>query len=72
MSEIIAEAKNSDQISSISSPLINAEMLPTLILGGGFTGLFTALHLSHQHYKIPTILIDQDWSCIFITAMMIF
>lgn len=32
----------------------------TLILGGGFTGLFTALHLSHQHYKQPTILIEQE------------
>lgn len=50
-----------EQSSTISQPLIS----PTLILGGGFTGLFTALHLSHQHYKTPTILIDQDWSFIF-------
>jgi NADH dehydrogenase len=37
----------------------------TLILGGGFTGLFTALHLSHQRCSLPTILIDQEWSFIF-------
>lgn len=33
---------------------------PTLILGGGFTGLFTALHLSHAHYSQPVVLIDQQ------------
>lgn len=33
---------------------------PTLILGGGFTGLFTALHLSHMHYDRPVILIDKE------------
>ncbi len=32
---------------------------PTLILGGGFVGLFTALHLSRQHYPNPIILIEQ-------------
>ena len=32
----------------------------TVILGGGFTGLFTALHLSHQHYPRSIILIDQN------------
>ncbi len=32
----------------------------TIILGGGFTGLFTALHLSHHHYSQPIILIDQQ------------
>lgn len=31
---------------------------PTVILGGGFTGLFTALHLRHQQYFQPLILID--------------
>jgi len=31
---------------------------PTLILGGGFTGLFTALHLSHQNYSQPLTLIE--------------
>ncbi|MBI4784866.1 MAG: NAD(P)/FAD-dependent oxidoreductase [Oscillatoriophycideae cyanobacterium NC_groundwater_1537_Pr4_S-0.65um_50_18] len=44
---------------------MNPMTLPTLILGGGFTGLFTALHLSHQHYKPPIILIDQEWNFIF-------
>jgi demethylphylloquinone reductase len=32
---------------------------PTIILGGGFVGLFTALHLSHQDYSRPIILIEQ-------------
>lgn len=32
----------------------------TVILGGGFTGLFTALHLSHQGYPRSVILIDQN------------
>ena len=32
----------------------------TVILGGGFTGLFTALHLSHHHYSRSIILIDQN------------
>jgi demethylphylloquinone reductase len=32
---------------------------PTLILGGGFLGLFTALHLSHQNYQHPIVLIEQ-------------
>lgn len=50
---------------SIPSPSMPPTTLPTLILGGGFTGLFTALHLSHQHYQPPTILIDQEWSFIF-------
>ncbi|HEY9622015.1 MAG TPA: NAD(P)/FAD-dependent oxidoreductase [Crinalium sp.] len=31
----------------------------TVILGGGFAGLFTALHLSHHHYPRSVILIDQ-------------
>ena len=31
---------------------------PTLILGGGFVGLFTALHLSHQNYQHPIVLIE--------------
>lgn len=31
---------------------------PTIILGGGFVGLFTALHLSHQGYPHPIILIE--------------
>lgn len=32
----------------------------TVVLGGGFAGLFTALHLSHQHYPRTVILIDQN------------
>jgi demethylphylloquinone reductase len=32
---------------------------PTIILGGGFVGLFTALHLSHQNYQHPIVLIDR-------------
>lgn len=53
---------SASQIPHLSS---NPQTLPTLILGGGFTGLFTALNLSHQHYKIPTILIDREWNFIF-------
>ena len=33
---------------------------PTIILGGGFTGLFTALHLSQQNYPNLVILIDRQ------------
>jgi NADH dehydrogenase len=33
---------------------------PTVILGGGFAGLFTALHLSQQNYSHPIILIEQS------------
>lgn len=33
---------------------------PTVIVGGGFVGLFTALHLSHHHYSEPVILIDPN------------
>lgn len=32
---------------------------PTVIIGAGFAGLFTALHLCHKHYARPVILIDQ-------------
>lgn len=36
----------------------------TVIVGGGFTGLFTALHLSHLHYPRSIILIErQDRFC---------
>lgn len=31
---------------------------PTVILGGGFVGLFAALHLSHQNYPHPIVLIE--------------
>ncbi len=33
---------------------------PTLILGGGFAGLFTALNLSQMGYRQPITLIDQE------------
>ena len=36
-----------------------------VILGAGFTGLFTALHLSHQRCSLPTVLIDQEGRFIF-------
>jgi demethylphylloquinone reductase len=65
MSNIMTEAKILDKTLTVPSRLIEAQKLPTLILGGGFTGLFTALHLSHQHYKTPTILIDQSSRFIF-------
>ena len=32
----------------------------TIILGGGFTGLFTALHLSHKKYSNSVTLIDRN------------
>ncbi len=32
----------------------------TVIIGGGFTGLFTALHLAHLHYPRSIILIDKN------------
>ena len=54
-----------DKITEVPQRLIAPEPLPTLILGGGFTGLFTALHLSHQQYTTPTILIDREWNFIF-------
>lgn len=44
---------------------MNDATQPILILGGGFTGLFTALHLRHQRCALPVVLIDQEWSFIF-------
>ena len=38
---------------------------PTVIVGGGFVGLFTALHLSHRHYPKPVILIDPQERFVF-------
>ena len=38
---------------------------PTIILGGGFVGLFTALHLSYQKYPAPVILIDRTERFVF-------
>lgn len=39
---------------------MNNPIYQTVIVGGGFTGLFTALHLSHQHYPRSVILIDRE------------
>jgi demethylphylloquinone reductase len=62
---IIPKPNILDETLTIPTQLIEAQKLPTLILGGGFTGLFTALHLSHQHYRTPTILIDRGSRFIF-------
>jgi len=35
------------------------QVYQTVIVGGGFTGLFTALNLAHRHYPRTVILIDQ-------------
>lgn len=40
------------------------DALPIVILGGGFGGLFTALHLRDLH-SCPIILIDQSWNFVF-------
>ncbi|MEH2032254.1 MAG: NAD(P)/FAD-dependent oxidoreductase [Nostoc sp.] len=40
------------------------DALPIVILGGGFAGLFTALHLRDLH-SCPIILIDQSWNFVF-------
>ncbi|GFE69945.1 NAD(P)/FAD-dependent oxidoreductase [Chroococcus sp. FPU101] len=34
--------------------------IPTIILGGGFVGLFTALHLAQQNDARPIILVEQN------------
>jgi NADH dehydrogenase FAD-containing subunit len=39
---------------------MNSPVYQTVIVGGGFTGLFTALHLAHQHYPRSLILIDKN------------
>ncbi|MFN6465612.1 MAG: NAD(P)/FAD-dependent oxidoreductase [Nostoc sp. DedVER02] len=39
---------------------MNSQVYQTVIVGGGFTGLFTALHLAHEHYPRSVILIDKD------------
>lgn len=33
---------------------------PSIILGGGFSGLLTALYLQRQRYSMPVILIDSQ------------
>ena len=44
---------------------VNHSNQQTVILGGGFTGLFTALYLSQHHYAGRVILIDQSERFIF-------
>ena len=44
---------------------MNQSIAPTVILGTGFTGLFTALHLGHQRYPHSVILIDQKEQFVF-------
>ncbi|MEG4232162.1 NAD(P)/FAD-dependent oxidoreductase [Microcoleus sp. Pol11C3] len=39
---------------------MNNPIYQTVIVGGGFAGLFTALHLSHQHYPRSVILIEKE------------
>jgi NADH dehydrogenase len=39
---------------------MNNPVYQTVIVGGGFTGLFTALHLAHEHYPRSVILIDKN------------
>jgi NADH dehydrogenase FAD-containing subunit len=33
---------------------------PTIIVGAGFAGLFTALHLRQNHYSAPIVLVDRN------------
>ncbi|MEG3975699.1 NAD(P)/FAD-dependent oxidoreductase [Microcoleus sp. herbarium8] len=40
--------------------MMNNTIYQTVIVGGGFAGLFTALHLSHQHYPRSVILIEKE------------
>ena len=44
---------------------MNNSTAPTVILGGGFVGLFTALHLGHHRHEDPIILIDPNESFAF-------
>ncbi|WP_036476781.1 NAD(P)/FAD-dependent oxidoreductase [Myxosarcina sp. GI1] len=44
---------------------MNNSTAPTIIVGGGFVGLFTALHLSHRHYSNPVTLIDPQERFVF-------
>ncbi|MEH2140514.1 NAD(P)/FAD-dependent oxidoreductase [Nostoc sp.] len=39
---------------------MNEPKFPTVILGAGFVGLFTALHLSHHRYNAPVVLVDKN------------
>jgi NADH dehydrogenase len=44
---------------------MNSSTRPTIIVGAGFTGLFTALHLRHQHDLRSIILIDPQERFVF-------
>lgn len=44
---------------------MNNSTTPTVIVGGGFVGLFTALYLSHHNYPDPIILIDSTERFVF-------
>ncbi|VEP15672.1 hypothetical protein H1P_360007 [Hyella patelloides LEGE 07179] len=44
---------------------MNDSLKPIVIAGGGFTGLFTALHLRQQKCSRPVVLIDTQWRFIF-------
>ncbi len=44
---------------------MNNSTAPTVIVGGGFVGLFTALHLSHRRYSEPIVLIDSQERFVF-------
>ncbi|WP_413200798.1 hypothetical protein [Nostoc piscinale] len=39
---------------------MNSPVYQTVIINGGFTGLFAALHLAHEHYPRSVILIDKN------------
>ena len=45
--------------------MINESTKPVVIAGGGFLGLFTALHLRSQKCSRPVILIDRNWRFVF-------
>lgn len=45
--------------------MIEVSLKPIVIVGGGFTGLFTALHLRHQKCSRPVILIEREWRFMF-------
>ncbi len=52
-------------MTAINAIQLSESKLPTVIVGGGFVGLFTALHLSHRKYTNPVILIDSQSNFVF-------
>lgn len=44
---------------------MNNSTAPTVIVGGGFVGLFTALYLDRDRYPEPIILIDSTERFVF-------